>query len=460
MGSMLGTAAPFIGAMMAAGSLSSMFGSGKKIFGIKGDSPLNFIAPIIGVLAGLFGAGPKKLGPAELTGNFAEDGFHGEFQADWTRKVGLFGGKKRGRRGLGITGEQLEGVNSTLFGIMDVFDSLADTTGDATRSLSGWIFAVKQQIETEEQRAQLATDLANSLGAHLIPELVELQQTGETLADTAARVQAEYVLVNAALDLTGQTLSKTGLASIGLHSNLVQLLGGLQNAGSLLQPFFENFYTDAERAASTGRLMNAELAKLGVSIPTTREQFRALVEAQDLNTEAGQQMFAALLRLAPAFASVTGAIGQAAADAEAEAKRILDSMQLLTTDAFKTAFEYTRYMRLAANAGVTAAQPAQVFQAPPAQVFPSFAVGTNSLPQDMTINAHAGERIIPAADNRELMQRLREPNETTKIMADEIKQLRSELKAAHLAIARNTAATTKILSRWDGNGLPEERVIA
>lgn len=251
------------------------------------------------------------------------------------------------------------------------------------------------------------------------------------------------------------------MASIGLRDNLVQLLGGLQNAGSLLQPFFEGFYTDAERAASTTRLMNAELTKLGVTtIPATREQFRALVEAQDLNTQAGQEMFAALLRLAPAFASVTDAMGQAAADAEAEAKRILDSMQLLTTDAFKTAFEYTRYMRLAANAGVTAAQPPQVFQAPPSHVFPSFAVGTNSLPQDMTINAHAGERIIPAADNRELMQRLREPNEATRIMADEIKQLRSELKAAHLAIARNTAATTKILSRWDGNGIPEERVIA
>ncbi|SEO37421.1 tape measure domain-containing protein [Nitrosospira multiformis] len=467
MGSMLGTAAPFIGAMMAAGSLSSMFGSGKKIFGIKGDSPLNFIAPIIGIAAGLFGKGPKRFGSAELTGNFLEDGFHGEFQADWTRKVGLFGGKKRGRRGLGIERDQLDAVNGIMFGVMDVFDSLADTAGDATRSLSGWNFAVKNQIETEEQRAQLATDLANSLGAHLIPELVELQRTGESLADTAARVQAEYVLVNAALDLTGQRLNQIGLASIGLRDNLVQLLGGLQNAGSLLQPFFEGFYTDAERAASTSRLMNAELKRLGIAtLPATREQFRALVEAQDLNTQAGQGMFAALLRLAPAFASVTDAMGQAAADAEAEAKRIRDSMQLLTTDSFATKFEYERYLQLAANAGVTGAQPEQVFEAPPAKVFPSFAVGTNSLPQDMTINAHAGERIIPAADNRELMQRLREPNESAKAMADEIKQLRSELKAAHLAIARNTASTAKTTDRmlrlseeWNVEGMPRERAI-
>lgn len=421
--------------------------------------------PLIGILPNVinafFGTGPKKFGPAELTGEFLGDGFHGEFQTDWTRKLGLFGiGKKRGRRGLGIEPEQLDAVNNMLFGITDSIQEFIKSTGDQERSLDGWTFAVKHQIETEEQQAQLSLEIANSLGAYLIPELVQLQQKNETLVETMGRVRAEFTLTEQIIDLTGQTFGKVGLASLALRDSLVQHLGGLQNAGSLLQPFFEGFYTDAERAASTGRLMNAELEKLGVTIPTTREQFRAMVEAQDLNTQAGQEMFAALLRLAPAFASVTDAIGQAAAEAEAEAKRILDSMQLLTTDAFSTLFDYTKYIRLAANAGVTAAQPAQVFQAPPAQVFPSFAVGTNSLPQDMTINAHAGERIIPAADNRELMQRLREPNEATKFMADEIKQLRSELKAAHLAIARNTATTTKILSRWDGNGIPEERVTA
>lgn len=420
--------------------------------------------PIVGLLPNLlnafFGTTPKKLGPAELTGDFAQDGFRGEFQADWTRKVGLFGGKKRGRRGLGIEDEQVEGLNSMLFGITDSFKDFISFVGAGQRSLDGWTFSVKQQIETEEQQAQLAIDVANSLGAHLIPELVALQQEGEEIVATLGRVRAEFVLVDQMLDLTGQTLNKAGIASLALRDSLVQAMGGLQGAGALLQPFFEGFYTEAERAASTGRLMNAELGRLGITtIPATREQFRALVEAQDLNTDSGQQMFAALLRLAPAFATVTDAIGQAAADAEAEAKRIRDSMQLLTTDSFATKFEYERYLRLAANAGVTAAQPAPLFEAPPAQVFPSFAVGTNFLPQDMTINAHAGERIIPAADNSELMQRLREPNESAQVMAEEIRQLRAELKAAHLAIARNTANTAKILSRWDGDGVPEERVI-
>ncbi|SHL10087.1 hypothetical protein SAMN05216428_10174 [Nitrosospira sp. Nsp11] len=445
---------------LAVGSLASSFGAGKKIFGIKGDSFLTTIFPIIGVLAGLFGKGPKKYGPQLLNGNFTEDGFAGNFQADWTRKVGLFGGKKRGTTDFAISDEQVATLDDTITGITETFKNLIKYTGDADRSLTGWSFAVRRAIETEEQQAQLTVDLANSIGQKLIPELTALQLKGESLIDTAARAQAEFALMEAAIDLTGQSFGKTGLASLGLRDSLVQLLGGLQGASATLQPVFDNFYTDAERVASTGRLMNAELARLGITtIPATREQFRALVEAQDLSTDAGQEMFAALIRLAPAFATVTDAIGQAAIEAAIEAKRIADSIQLLTTDSFATLFDYTKYIRLAANAGVTAAQPAgPVFQAP-AQVFPSFAVGTNSLPGDMTINAHAGERIIPAADNRELMRRLSEPNEGISAMAAEIRQLRGELKAAHLAIARNTSSTAKILDRWEGGGMPETRTM-
>jgi phage-related minor tail protein len=54
----------------------------------------------------------------------------------------------------------------------------------------------------------------------------------------------------------------------------------------------------------------------------------------------------------------------------------------------------------------------------------SFAVGTNFVPNDMTAQIHKGERIIPAADNRMLMDRLQGPND----MAD-VKKLLASLGA-------------------------------
>lgn len=457
MGSMLAAAAGPLAIAAAADMIFRLIAGNKTI---KGAEALTYV-PVIGPLINaLFGMGPKKLGPSELTGTFSNTGFDGQFEADWTRKGGLFAfGKKKGRRGLGISAEQDAALDALVGDISGAFLALTKTTGDAGRSLAGWTFEVKRAIDTEEKQEELTKDLSNSIGTKLIPELTLIQQKGEELADTAARASAEFTLVNSILDLTGKTLAVAGLASLGLRDSLVQLLGGIENAGSALQPFFENFYTEAERVASTGRLMNAELNKLGITtIPSSREQFRALVEAQDLNTDAGQKMFAALIQIAPAFVTVTDAISKAADEAAAEAKRIADSIQLLTTDAFATLFDYTKYIRLAANAGVTAAQPAgPVYQAPGQVFLPGFASGSNEIPHDMTARIHKGERIIPAADNRELMRRLSDPGAANDALAAEIRELRAELRAAHLAIARNTSKTAKILDTWDGKGQPPER---
>jgi hypothetical protein len=463
-------ALPVIGAMFGLGALGSSFGAGKSIFGIKGDSILNFLpfAPgLIGILAGLFGKGPKQYGPQLLNGTFSDQGFVGNFQADWTRKVGIFGGKKRGTTDFPISPDQVNSLNSTVNGITDVFDSLIKSTGDAERSLSGWTFNVRRQIDTEEQQKQLTDDLANSIGQKLVPELAALQQKGETMIDTATRMRKEFALVDSLLDITGKTLSQVGLASAQTRDSLVQLLGGVDAAGSALQAFYGSFYSDAERTASATRLLTKQLQGLGVdALPSSLEQYRKLVEAQDLNTSAGQAMFASLIQLAPAFAEVTNAMSAAAAAAEAEAQKVRDSIQLLTTNAFSTLFDYTKYIRLAANAGVTAAQPAgPVFQPTGQTYMPSFAIGTNEVPHDMTANIHRGERIIPAADNRELMRRLSVPSEGMKAMADEIKKLREENRAQALALvkaANQTAKTNERLLRlseqWDSDGLPQERV--
>jgi hypothetical protein len=457
MGSMLAAAAGPVAIAAAVDTIFRLIAGNKTI---KGAEALSYV-PVIGpIVNALFGMGPKKLGPAELTGTFSDTGFAGQFEADWTRKGGLFSfGKKHGRRGLGITSEQDAALDAMVGDISSAFLDLTKTTGDAGRSLEGWTFQVKRQIDTEEQQEALTKDLTNSIGEKLIPELTLIQQKGEDLGQTAARATGEFKLMNAVLDLTGMTLSKTGLASLGMRDSIIQLLGGLDSAGGVFQSFFNDFYTDAERVASTGRIVNDELTKLGVTtLPTTKEQFRDLVEAQDLNTEAGQKMFAALLQIAPAFASVGDAAQKAADDAAAAAKQLADSIQLLTTDSFATLFDYTKYIRLAANAGVTAAQPAgPVFQPSGQTYMPSFAVGSNELPSDMTARVHKGERIIPAADNRELMRRLSSPDAANDALVAEIRQLRAELKAAHLAIAKNTSKTAKILDMWDGNGQPPER---
>lgn len=105
---------------------------------------------------------------------------------------------------------------------------------------------------------------------------------------------------------------------------------------------------------------------------------------------------------------------------------------------------------------------------------PSFAVGVNNVPYDMTANIHAGERIIPAADNRELMTRLASPQSNNAALVsalrdmtadrdgirEEIKGLRADITLQNRQIAVSTKNTADILQKFDIVGLPAERTPA
>ncbi|MDY0961733.1 phage tail length tape measure family protein [Massilia sp. CFBP9026] len=81
-----------------------------------------------------------------------------------------------------------------------------------------------------------------------------------------------------------------------------------------------------------------------------------------------------------------------------------------------------------------------------------FAVGTNYIPVDMPAMVHQGERIIPAADNRELMRRLASPEQGNEVLATELRalreenrQLRKDLNDGLYAIAKHTMNTASSL---------------
>lgn len=90
-----------------------------------------------------------------------------------------------------------------------------------------------------------------------------------------------------------------------------------------------------------------------------------------------------------------------------------------------------------------------------------FDVGTNFVPSDMLAMVHEGERIIPAADNSELMRRMSKQDETSD--KEDVKALLRELitvtTKGDVANAQQTAEVKRILKKFDQDGLPETRDI-
>jgi ribosomal protein L29 len=91
----------------------------------------------------------------------------------------------------------------------------------------------------------------------------------------------------------------------GLTSGLLKAMGGMEAMQASLATYYDVAYSAEEKQAMLRRDLEDQFAALNVAMPDSVASLRALVEAQDLSTESGRALFAALIKLAPALAQVT-----------------------------------------------------------------------------------------------------------------------------------------------------------
>lgn len=89
---------------------------------------------------------------------------------------------------------------------------------------------------------------------------------------------------------------------------------------------------------------------------------------------------------------------------------------------------------------------------------PEFAVGTDYIPRDMLAMVHKGEQIVPAAYNPHANGTAPGGANQT-VLVEEIRALRTDNQAQALALVQLQKRMNKLLERWDGNGMPETRVV-
>lgn len=162
----------------------------------------------------------------------------------------------------------------------------------------------------EEIQAQLNAvfgKVADDMATAVLPIVSQFQKVGEGSFETLVRLARDYQVVDVTLDSIGKTFNAVGVSSIAARERLIELSGGLDNFTEQAAFFAENFLTQAERMAPIQRAVTAELARLGLSSVTTRDEFKNIVMGLDTSTAAGAEMYSALMALAPAFAAITDA---------------------------------------------------------------------------------------------------------------------------------------------------------
>ena len=144
--------------------------------------------------------------------------------------------------------------------------------------------------------------------------LSKFQLGTEKLSETFARLTQEFSITSRVIKFFGADTQKVfgavGLASAEMRTAMIEGAGGIEAFTEQFNYFYENFYSDLERAgfefASAGETIRNGFRSLNMSVPSTMEGFRQAVTAA---LQAGNvELYNSLMELAPAFDSVRGAI--------------------------------------------------------------------------------------------------------------------------------------------------------
>ncbi|WP_439685107.1 hypothetical protein MNJPNG_06390 [Cupriavidus oxalaticus] len=285
--------------------------------------------------AALFGRKKPEVQASGIVGDFTADGFDGQAYTDWRAKGGLFRRSKSWTDYASLDEGQSATLHGAVRGALGFYrnlDRLAGGAGMAEREGS-FSYRVRADLRGEGALDKLLVDMSNALGQHVLPQLVEFQREGESIADTAQRLTDVFAATNTVASVLGKTTEAAfgalGLATAKVRQDLVDVAGGIESLGGKVATYYDLYYTGEEKLARLQSQMGDSFRDLGVTMPTSLQGFRALVESLDLTSASGQEMFSTLLDLAPAFAQMTEGLGQAAVAMEAFGKQVREFQQSL-----------------------------------------------------------------------------------------------------------------------------------
>ena len=209
-----------------------------------------------------------------------------------------------------------------------LFESFSTQSPDAATALKNFSIDLKQATI---QALQAATDIPKSI-ADKIRDV-----DAEALSEQAANALVEQIA--AIVDsVSGLKVALAGLPfedvknlSFDASVSLIEFAGGLDKLTGNLATYYDNFFTAAEKQASLQDQIGSAFDSLNLALPETRQQFRDLVEAQDLSTEAGRKNYAALLSLSGAFATLTQGADELAQASRRTAEQIASERTGLET---------------------------------------------------------------------------------------------------------------------------------
>lgn len=313
-------------------------------------SILKATMPIFGgALASLFGSTTSVIASglsaqSQTLGSILSGGFDAQTFSDVEKKkkkfLGIVTGKSYSTQ-YGNADPELEGQFTLLLkSFSSAIGAAAGPLGEATDAvqarLNGFVVSIGKidlkgltGEQIQEKLSAVFGKAADDMADAAFPGIARFQQVGEGAFETLVRVASTVEAVTTSLDQLGLASRALGIdAKVGIAAQF-DSVSAMTSAGDA---YFKAFYTPAEQNAARMSQLNGVFVRLGTTMPATIDAFRALVDAQDLTTAAGQSTYATLLQIAPAFADLKSALDGAKSAADVIAEREVLQRRLLELD--------------------------------------------------------------------------------------------------------------------------------
>jgi hypothetical protein len=216
----------------------------------------------------------------------------------------------------GLTGEQIKERLSAVFGAagdtlasaaipgLEAFQKVGEGYFETLMRVSSGVEQANYELDRLGVAAIRYTDIVEKQGdvsAEIVRQSLLAVEAGSGIADIIE------VLTSSASDIseayTELIAVRRIMQGVGLGSDLsfemIRAAGGLDSLRDALEAYTEGFFTEAEQNAMKVAALTEEFDRLGLNLPATRDEFKALVTS--LNGSGNVDLATRVLLLAGAF---------------------------------------------------------------------------------------------------------------------------------------------------------------
>lgn len=416
----------------------SVFGDGNQDIATVGGTAIGAIfggpvgAAIGGAIGGVinraFGQGAKEINASGIQGTFAGSMFSGQSYQEWSRSGGWFTSGSSGTDLRALDSNYSASLGKVYSALTGSTAELAAALGLPTQQILGYVKSIR--VDSSQLNDDGLKSLFNGIADELAATVVTnpFIKEGERASEALSRLSTSLGTVNAAFDQLDKAAVTAGLVGGDAASQLLALMGGVEAFNATTLGYYQTYYTEQERNAKTAEQLAQIFADLGIAMPDTLEEFRALVDAQDITAESGREAYAALMGVNEAFATVANSAAKAA-------------QELIKTMNFATYADYAVAMAAAGGTPVPRFANGGNFAGGVRLVGENSAEVELTGPSRILNNSQIGAAILDASGSTEA----------------QLQALRQEQRAQAASITALTSRFVKLLEGWDVDGMPEVR---